>query len=65
MTDILQSFDTQVPREFFELLTMPYTCEEFRVTLFKTKKLKFPRPYGFSACFYDEYWITIKNRLPK
>jgi hypothetical protein len=53
----------QVAIEENNLLTIEYSEEEVRKTIFQMEHNKAPGPDGFSAEFYQTFWETIKFDL--
>jgi hypothetical protein len=46
-------------------LLKPFVAEEVVVALWQMHPLKSPGPDGFSACFYQRSWNTVKNEVCK
>ena len=63
VTDFLGDLDGRVTREMNDELTRTFTVAEVDFALLQMHHLKSPGPDGFSACFYQNSWPTVKGEV--
>jgi hypothetical protein len=58
-----KAVDSRITREMNQKLLIDFSEEEISAALNQMSTLKAPGPNGFSACFYQANWATIKQEV--
>jgi hypothetical protein len=63
--ECLEATEQRVPPAMNEALLKEFTMEDVDVALSQMHQLKSPGPNGFSACFYQRSWDTVRTEVGK
>ena len=63
IVESLQYVEPRVTAEMNAMLLKVYNTEEVELALSQMHLLKSPSPNGFTACFYQKSWATVKTKV--
>lgn len=63
MEECTRAIERKVTPTMNQRLLAEFTIEEISVALSQMPPLKVPGPDGFSACFYQQNWVTVHSEV--
>jgi len=61
--NVINLVPSTITGEDNDMLTAPFTAEEFKQANFSMQAYKCPDPDGFNPCFYQHFWDTCDHEV--